>query len=1383
MASFRRNRAVAVAAAPMTPLRKIKGQEKCTVRHAYKPGAKIKRKVIIMKTRKVGKIVSLLVAIVLVATIMIPAAGVLADNAADKSFDDSNCIEVSDYDALKSALDNASTDGSKTYIKLQSDISLGVPYNHGSRGDSEVSYFAYEAMKVTAYLKTKKNRAGSTVKDEWLSIAQFVSELQSTNSALYKTLMSYNEKEAVLKVSKDTLSLFDKTFGALNEDKWSNPMYGGKPMYEDNQLVVHENTNVVIDLNGHGIVGVNNNATAYTGTPSYQSTVFVVKGTLTIMDRSPEQVGYISGGTGYVLDSCSLYDNKFSGWEHSSINSDWKYLAQNFDHVTFDSGTWRHIDHSRHTYWYYNATESKGGGINVQDGGTLNLVSGKITKNVAFMAADESIFKASTTAVAKGGGVYVSDGGTFNMYGGEITQNGARAYQKESNAQESHAYGGGVYVEAAADGKAATFNMYGGTVSENATYAETYSSGKTKNVVSEGAGIYVGTGSVCNIMGSADAEGPTTSAMLASFPQITNNSCGAITRNGVRERATVTVKGAGIYCDGTLNIKKALVSSNDFSEFSKDLAASNIVPVGNNATHIMRDEESGLPLYIYDYNSDGSAKTYVTRLDARFTENLELATEQVAHETSGIYGTARGNENNKLTSDGAGVYLGTTARMNVGERTWITGNYDLVTTGHKAFDNTRNYAKHWDKTANGGAGGYVYTGSSSAGISDGFTWSDTSDDVYLPDGVTMYKGDSLFESRIGVNYYDMVDKAGDVSVGATGRASNRVIVKSATDLDYNLWGATTATPLQTDIQFFSLNDNNKNYERDINYNLPSYVNDAKESEYYSGGTGTKARPMDLRGSENGGPALPPGCAPGTLQEDGGWPSQSLRDSYLVSVVKASDVEGVIGDTDWTYRKDYLSPYVGYIDFSTKYAAGTTWSVEWSVHFQKNKVWPKYNKDTYWMTAADLNPATTAMANKNVVFPQRACQIDSAASQLSEYEQRAKFMDYKVIYDDNGFGSDAAPVLRFGKGDRQMYVTYNFDEADKTYYGENVNNQSLNEAINIDNLITGKSVFKTINTAEDGSSFTFYGANRPTGTLMFNKIVPDYKAYKASNILADRIANRKSELASITKTDGKHEDKDLYFKGWSFYTSYGYGPEIVTLNNKDELQSINVDAARSGSSLDYRGTFTADLSKIINQNVNAQPCPSMTATWYTKEELAEARKKVSNVMFQTVQRQNDDGTTTNLLRAVAIAGSQYLDFDEVGFVISTTNATPTIEGGYDYVVKSKVYEKLGVNRTAGAAKTYYDVDKLLGGTYSGYQSVTIEDKKWTFTTPDSEFVANLTTGKTGKAGYVDAGLFYTNIVITDANKDTVYFVTPYAKMGNTYYYGESRAACYADAPTA
>lgn len=1363
-----------------------------------------------MKTRKVGKIVSLLVAIVLVATIMIPAAGVLADST---KYADVTWLDVSSFTELHEAIEKANDASAKAdktvYIRLTADITSQRPWFYGdSDGVSDPGDWGKMYVYSTVRMNYDDDNGGGAQRRKpkglWTVVGQM--ETHDANWVLNdQTTSPYYSKNPDSPFYGMTVETMEGGFrvvpgeiqqlvgmgsfatGSIPGHSGNDEKIGNE--YDERMLIVKDGTNVFLNLNGKTLKGSDYNA--YSGAPKYQMSVINVAkgGSLTVLDLSNAADGMISGGTGSIY-----YDENIS----KSARDEAKRFAvfgENWEQLDVSSGTtWTKLSKSARyrtffasqSLWITNAEESRGGGIYVYDGGTLNLESGKITNNGAWMGSDAAIFNSGVSSVAKGGGVYVEAGGTFNMYGGEISKNAARAYQQTSTGYlDSYAYGGGVYVEAAADGKVATFNMYGGKIAENATYAETYAGGKTKSSDAEGAGIYVGTGSVCNIMGSADAEGPTTSEMLASFPQITNNSCGAITRNGARDGSTVTVKGAGIYCDGTLNIKKAFVSSNDFSEFSKDLAASNIVPVGNNATHIMRDEESGLPLYIYDYNSDGSAKTYVTRLDARFTENLELATEQVAHETSGIYGTARGNENNKLTSDGAGVYLGTTARMNVGERTWITGNYDLVTTGHKAFDNTRNYAKHWDKTANGGAGGYVYTGSYSAGISDGFTWSDTSDDVYLPDGVTMYRGDSLFESRIGVNYYDMVDKEGEASVGATGRASNRVIVKSATGLDYNLWGATTATPLQTDIQFFSLNDNNKNYERDINYNLPPYVKDAKESEYYSGATNEPARPMDLRGSENGGPALPPGCAPGTLQEDGGWPSKSLRDSYLVSVVNATDVEGVIGGTDWTYRKDYLSPYIGYIDFSTKYAAGTTWSVEWQTRFRKDKVWPKYNKDTYWMTAADLNPATTAMANKNVVFPQRAYQIDSAVSQLSEYEQRAKFMDYKVIYDDNRFGSDAAPVLRFGKGDRQMYVTYNFDEADKTYYGENVSNQSLNEAINIDSLITGKSVvFKTINTAEDGSSFTFYGANRPTGTLMFNKIVPDYKAYKASNVLADRIANRKSELASITKTDGKHEDKDLYFKGWSFYTSYGYGPEIVTLNNKDELQSVNVDAARSGSSLDYRGTFTADLSKIINQNVNAQPCPSMTATWYTKEELAEARKKVSNVMFQTVQRKNDDGTFTDLLRAVALAGSQYLDFDEVGFVISTTNATPTIEGGYDYVVKSKIYEKLGVNRSAADAKSYYDADTLLGGDYytNHKTSYNIVNKKWKFT-EGSEFVANLTTGKTGKTGYIDAGLFYANIVITDANKETVYFVTPYAKMGNTYFYGESRAACYTDATTA
>ena len=1371
----------------MTPLRKIKGKKNAPYAMRTSLVQKIKRKVIIMKTRKVGKIVSLLVAIVLVATIMIPAASVLADSAAQK-YPGANWVEVSSFKELKTAFDNAKTDGTKTYVKLAGNIDMPQGARFVS-GDAK-GLFLGEVLKMDKIRQVTGLKESSwTIYDVLLSDPLSDEDtIEFLNTAGLGPVTKTNPFDELGqgKYAKDAANFY-VTLTASNLSRWekinnfreekytssNEPESAAKdyPSYLDINLVVYDGSDIVLDLNGKTI-DAGQGDKIYTDAPNYIQSIFIVNGKLTVEDFVGG--GKITGGSGYIAaGTYSLSESEFTdGMErHRYLDSNLNYV----DKSMYDTDTWSQVGHKldklkwkfsftnkaggegtsgktneRSAYYIKqgSVTEIRGGAVYVESTGEFILNNGTITRNCAWMGTEDSMIKSGVDSTVKGGGVYVEAGGTFTMNDGEISQNAARAYQKESNAQQSHAYGGGVYVEAAADGKVATFNMYGGKIAENATYAETYSDGKTKNVVAEGAGIYVGAGSVCNIMGSANAEGPTTSEMLASFPQITNNSCGAITRNGVRAGATVTVQGAGIYCDGTLNIKKALVSSNDFSEFSKDVAASNVLPVGNNTTHIMRDKESGLPLYIYDYNSDGSAKTYVTRLDDRFTENLELATEQVAHETSGIYGTARGNSSNKITSDGAGVYLGTTARMNVGERTWITGNYDLVTTGHKAFNNTRNYASHWDKTANGGAGGYVYTGTYTEGIGNGYTWSDTSDDVYLPEGVTMYKGDSLFESRIGVNYYDMVDKEGDVSVGATGRASNRVIVKSAADLDYNLWGATSATPMQTDIQFFSLNDNNKNYERDNYADLPAREQVTLDS--------VTCELLDL-----------------TLTPDGkNLPDWDTRDNYRVAVIDTDRFD----DEQGQYRKNYLSPYQGYVDFDTVYPAGRFFYTT-QVRYNRGE-YVAYNKETYFKADEQKDPTTAAMANKNVVFPQRAYQIDATASQLSKSEQRAKFMDYKVIYDDNGFGSDAAPVLRFGKGDRQMYVTYNFDEADKTYYGANVDNKSLNEAIDIDSLITNKSIFKIINTAEDGSTFTFYGANKPTGTLKFNKIVPDYKAYKASSVLADRTANRKSELTSITKTNGK-EDKDLYFKGWSFYTSYGYGPEIVTLSNKDELQSINVDATTaSGSSLDYRGTFTADLSKIINQNVNAQPCPSMTATWYTKEELVEARKKVSNVMFQNVQRANSDGTTTNLLRAVALAGSQYLDFDEVGFVISTTNATPTIEGGYDYIVKSRVYEKLGVNKTAGAEKTYYDVDKLLGGTYSGQSSVKIEDATWTFT-EGSQFAANVTTGQTGKEGYKDAGLFYTNIVITDANKDTVYFVTPYAKLGNTYYYGESRGASYTD----
>ena len=705
----------------------------------------------------------------------------------------------------------------------------------------------------------------------------------------------------------------------------------------------------------------------------------------------------------------------------------------------------------------------------------------------------------------------------------------------------------------------------------------------------------------------------------------------------------------------------------------------------------------------------------------------------------------------------------------------------FLTNGHMAFNSIRNYRRFWaqnrtvvddrvyktDDTNGAGAtytdpaGGWVYYGTTNSNVNDGYAYSDTSDDVYLPDGVVIYKGGSLFESKIGVNYWNMVNADGSAveaerGLGQAGsRAGNRVIVATGKNLDASFWGDSVAQPTARDIQFFYANDNNKNWEKS-NYTLPAYYTDDMGRSI-----------CDLRATN----------------------SNKWEDRYRVTAISTSN-PGINRDS---------SPYEGYINYDVEYPASRwasgTQGVYAGYDIATNGGYWTYYKDTSYRISdpdwtpdnSDFRPKNGEFMNSTVNFPQRSYQLTAEMKTMNKSYLQAKYIDYKVVYDTTTFGTEAAPVLRFGKTDsdtRNMYVTVNFDEANKHYYGlSNQPSFTLNDSVSTNNFTTSVNPFlNNLDQNLTNSTFTFYGANKPTGTIDIAKVVPDYSAYgkiaQLNYFLTLSNVDRLATQTSISKGSDNKELTDLYFKGWQFYTSYEYGPEVVTLDNKVARQTVSLD----GSTLDYRGYFAADLSKIFNSNVNAQPCPSMTALWYSKEELAEARKKVSNVMFQTVQRKNDDGSTTNLLRFVAIAGSQYPDFDEIGFVISTTNATPTIEGGYDFVVKSRVYEKLGVNRAAGAAKTYYDVDKLLGGTYSGHQSVTVEDAKWSFT-PDSEFAANVTTGATGKAGYKDAGLFYTNIVITDANKDTVYFVTPYAKMGNTYYYGESRAACYADAPTA
>lgn len=1379
-----------------------------------------------MKTRKVGKIVSLLVAIVLVATIMIPAASVLADSS---EYAGVTWTEVGDFASLKQAFDNANKTGEKTYIRLTSDITLQRPYfnsdeiNGGSTNWAKM--YIYSTARIT---KIEEKRGGlwsgtnKTTHDfAWLmSQANSPFNVSDPNAYFY----GYTEDELkngflVDKGMQDYVGMGKKAGqGTGNDEKIGYE-------YSERMLVVNENADITVDLYGKTMKASDYNP--YDSTPAYQMSAIKVNkgGALTVVDLSSEQTGTISGGTGNVYYKETVSTDNSEHTRDAMFNEDWT--------VRDTTGWWGwlsstgkyNIEYQSKSTWIENVKESRGGGIYVENGGVFTLKSGKISGNQAFMEPKRGIFAADVDSYAKGGGVYVEAGGVFNMFGGEVSKNATRSFFKNwstGNDRIYHAYseGGGIYLEGSQEETVngatvtvpgAVFNMTGGKIAENATYAQggTGASSKSRITHSSGAGIYVGTGAVCNIKGADSDSASTNIEMMKSFPQVVNNSCGGqIVKGSYTTNSAIEVKGGGIYNDGTVNVKNALIASNDFSEARQSDAKT--------AVHIMRDEYlpegqrtitysdgktatlpgtgTDLALYVLDYWEETSnetygggqkgikqrPKTYITRLDDRFTDNLQLATEEVAHGTSGIFGSVIVNDEMKITSDGAGVCVGENGKLVVGERTWITDNYDFLTNGHMAFSAVRNYKRFWaqnktvvddrvyktnDYDEKGAsytdpAGGWVYYGDENENVNDGYAYSDTSDDVYLPDGAVIYKGGSLFESKIGVNYWNMVNADGSAveaerGLGQAGsRAGNRVIVATGKNLDASFWGDSVAQPAARDIQFFYANDNNKNWEKE-NYQLPS----KKRWD----NAGQKAFPVD--------------------------PHLNWNNRARVAAVAT---------TDSAINKD-ASPFEGYVNFDVAYPSGY-WKYGWAG--QLNKTWDEESyriSDSHWtpstkVTDPDANNATdaaasrlTEFANSSVNFPQRSYQLTAEMKTMNKSYLQAKYIDYKVVYDTTTFGTEAAPVLRFGKTDsdtRNMYVTVNFDEANKHYYGlSNQPSFTLNDSVSTSNFTTSVNPFlNNLDQNLTDSTFTFYGANKPKGTIDIAKVVPDYSAYGKSAQLnyflslsnVDRLATQ----TSISKGSDNKELTDLYFKGWQFYTSYEYGPEVVTLDNKVERQTVSLD----GSTLDYRGYFAADLSKIFNSNVNAQPCPTMTALWYSKEELAEARKKVSNVMFQTVQRKNDDGSTTDLLRFVAIAGSQYPDFDEIGFVISTTNATPTIEGGYDFVVKSRVYEKLGVNRAAGAAKTYYDVDKLLGGTYSGHQSVTVEDAKWSFT-KDSQFAANVTTGATGKAGYKDAGLFYTNIVITDANKDTVYFVTPYAKMGNTYFYGESRAACYADAPTA
>lgn len=1363
-----------------------------------------------MKTRKVGKIVSLLVAIVLVATIMIPAASVLADNGSSNAvtsgidWTGADILTVSGasaYEQLRDYLKNAQP-GDKLNIRLDADIELpkfGVYKDKDGNTSSDASkgkYYSYATYGVfkDAYKKKEGKKWWDATDNPKFGINELLGESDSTYGASYDVLdknpsISTNPYKDVFKVAEpgDTTTRaflnYDlqgkKKFSAAEKERFERLDTAEKKLmtgargnealgasagndtatyteYDEAVLCVKERVTVCLNLNGHKVSGLNSLGSPYTGSPNYQTSIFVVRGDLTVVDERVVNAGteaIITGGTGsifgkpqYSENGASNYDFVDSGiyqgvayygvglggnapneWGDAYIIRRGKEAPDRESWPDLSTQSWNHKVGNYRIYtnyfsrFYANVKETHGGGVYVAPGASFTLLSGKISGNSAWRLNDTDnkfIFNVNSSAVACGGGVYVDENATFTMKGGEISNNAVRVYNQKKDNSDATAYGGGVYLASGA-----VMNMTGGKIVKNASYAETFSpnAGSPKSARSYGAGIYVHENAICNIIGEDAESGATTLEMVKSFPSVSNNSCGALGRKTTKSEQDVTVEGGGIYNSGTLNLRNALVSANDFAEGDIDVPNASQNCTLNNAIHVKRDEATGLALY--NYVDASGKKTEITRLDDRFNENLELVTEAIQHEIHGIYGTMHGNEESAIFSNGAGICLNEKATIVIGERVWVIDNYDLVTTGHKAFASVRDYTRTWQQTKNitddrvvktndngtganytDPAGGYVYNNEHVDPVSksqndgkytwhrmDGYAFSDTTDDIYLPEGKVIYKGGSLYETKIGVNYWNMVNADGEEIAAERGKgqagsqAGNRVLLVDGNvlgNLDRKIWTGDTTTPVQSDIQFFYLNDNNKNWERYKNYKKDAndlwYDYDKNAYNY---------------------------ALPAYITEDKAGQKCVLCDRHIKVANFGARVRVTAIDADATKINKNASPYEGYINYDVTYEPNR-WAYGTGIDISQGD-WRNYNKETWRISDPEWTPDNDAfrpkggeLSNAVVNFPQRAYPVTARMKKdLPSSYLKAKYMDYKVVYDDNQFGTSTEPVIRLGTYSdpasndtiRKMFVTVNFDEADKHYYGVS-NNSSIVYNSGSDATSARTDKFTTNNTAfaNVDASALFYGANRVKGTINIAKIVPNYASYGKGGILEDlRAAASVNADSSLSYDDAekKNESIDLYFKGWKYYTSYGDGPKVETLSNSVDKSTIE------GTSLTYRGYFSVDLANIFNPNINSQPCPSLTAIWYTKEELAAARQNLSACKAQLIL-----GTDGHIyIRVISILGAYGKDrnnlqpiqasdansslsslyYNAPTFVADKLNATPTIEGGY----------KATVNKGNIAAKNY------------------------------------------------------------------------------------------------
>lgn len=703
-----------------------------------------------MKTRKVGRVLSLLLAIAMVVGLMIPASSVLAAES---------YTPVSSHAALKKALDEASTDPNvTTRIMLAENITVPAPYF------TESGYSDFNQKKGYVATTVSMNR-------------------EHNNNAALQTFTGYN----------------------------------------DVVLTIHENTNVVIDLNGKSISmvdtyqarGKNNdpNPDPKNGGSGGMASVLTVKGNLTVKDSSGNNSGKITGGTGniieandiamtstgeytfYVGPAGTIYGTPLPGTRNERTVS-------NLDIYQIDG----------------NISKACGGGVFVDTGATFTLEGGSITENTAWVAKGSTanrkyLFGTNGAPETYGGGVYVSEGATFNMYGGIIEMNTTRGYSRDSNGAGAFSRGAGVYLAPSNGGvKGAVMNFTAGNIDNNCTYLNIKTNATPIEAFSEGGGVFVGNGAVLNMFGNEHETD------RAKWPSVSDNSCGGyFYQNKASNDAFgyLYLQGAGIEVQGTVNMARAVITANTFAKMDlkdsdpetddiyvtvvdRDLATNRVLYTDENGNTKNEDGELYLEGDTY-VASDGTEKTVTLKTIKTHTSESWTYGVGIYHYSAGVksnvYAYTNGagiNLSYADAEDGSGDFYGA---LNIGDRVWCYDNWDLNTSPYKTV---------------------LVVGNK--------TQETTQDDIYLAEsknrsGEYQYIGCAApaTESKIGVN---------DQNTGAT-----RIIVKKSNPntIDADVWGKyADYNPTLTDVQFFWDNGANDRFREpnrvviydDSNINAP-----------------------------------------------------------------------------------------------------------------------------------------------------------------------------------------------------------------------------------------------------------------------------------------------------------------------------------------------------------------------------------------------------------------------------------------------------------------------------------------------------------------------------------------------------------------------------------